>query len=348
LVLSFVLLFACFTLSYSQTCTPRSASRSGVCQNVNTDSCSGQYYRGACPGASNIQCCVPAAGNGVGSSDNGNDDVGGGPVALSPGRGSGGGWGSYTAPSGARSALGNFFSSVSANSVSWGYRGARATFMLPGGAFYYESKLDTDCDGAPSCPSIDSSGQTRTSWSWRGSPIDALKTNYFVLPGNIRSRLGTTRLGLGDIAAVVYNGRLEFAVYADSGPTSKIGEGSVRLAQSLGFNPYGRNGRICCGITSGVVTIVFPGSRGSYSSPYDRDSVRQAGMARLNALMNGGSAAIDGSNNSFDGVSQAAPLSSVIIILSVAAGILCAIAIVIVVVIVVRLNKSRQQAEQRP
>jgi len=329
-----------FSLADSQSCRPRAASGSGVCQNVNTDDCSGQYYRGACPGAANIQCCVSDNGG----SDNTGDSSSGG---LGPSNGGGGtGWGSYRAPSGVSSVLGNLFSSVSATPVSWGYSGGRASFKLPGGAFYYESKLDTDCDGAPSCPSIDPYGQTQTSWSFRGSPVDALRANYFVLPGNIKSRLGSTRLGLGDIAAVVYNGRIEFAVYADNGPTSKIGEGSVKLVQNLGFNPYGRNGKICCGITSGVATIVFPGSRGSYSSPYDSDSVRQAGMAQLNALTRG-SAAIEGSNDEFNGVTQA-PLSPVILVLTVAAAILCVIAIVVVVVIVVKLQRERQLQEQRP
>jgi len=340
LPLVLVFIFASvFHLAASQSCRPAAASGPGVCQNVNTDACSGQYYRGACPGANNIQCCV---GSGSGSSGSSN------PISIDNGNGNGGatGWGSYSAPSGVRSVIGNLFSSVSATSVSWGYSGSRATFMLPGGAFYYESKLDTDCDGAPSCPSIDPYGQTQTSWTWRGSPVDALRANYFVLPGNIKNRLGNTRLALGDIAAVIYNGNIEFAVWADSGPTSKIGEGSVKLVQNLGFNPYGRNGKICCGITSGVVTIVFPGSRGSYSSPYDADSVKQAGMARLNALLQGGSAALDAGNNNYGGVPRTT--LDPITIVAVSASTVTFIAIVIVIVIAFRLNKDRQQQEQRP
>jgi len=71
-------------------------------------------------------------------------------------------------------------------------------------------------------------------------------------------------------------------------------------------------------------------------------------MARLNALMNGGSAAIDGSSSNYNGVAQSAPLTPVLLILSVAAAVLCAIAIVVVVVIVFKLNRNRQQNEQRP
>ena len=31
----------------------------GTCNNINTNSCSGQVYTGACPGPSEIRCCVP-------------------------------------------------------------------------------------------------------------------------------------------------------------------------------------------------------------------------------------------------------------------------------------------------
>jgi len=228
--------------------------------------------------------------------------------------------------------------------TNWGYRGSKATFMLPGGAIYFESKMDTDCDGAPSCPSIDPHGQTKTSYSWRGSPIDALRANYFVLPSNLRSRLSGTRLALGDIAAVVYNGRLEFAIYADNGPNNKLGEGSVQLVQNLGFNPY-KNGRICCGITSGVVVVVLPGSRGSYSSPYDRASVRSAGQQRLNALIGGGGNNAVSESDSQMSNGMSAPVRNMVIIGSVV-GACVLIVVVLVVIAVVRAWKQRNSVER--
>jgi len=232
---------------------------------------------------------------------------------------------------------------VNPTPVNWGYRGSRATFMLPGGAFYIESKMDTDCDGAPSCPSIDPHGQTRTSYSWRGSPIDALRANYFVLPSNLKSRLGSTRLGLGDIAAVIYNGRMEFAIYADNGPTAKIGEGSVKLVQSLGFNPY-KNGKICCGITSGVVVVVLPGSRGSYSSPYDGESVRAAGMSRLNALMGGSAAHVgdDASLNYSNSQSLATPIFNGLVL---AASVVAVVVVLVGVVFLVKSTINNQELD---
>jgi len=171
--------------------------------------------------------------------------------------------------------------------------------------------------------------------------------NYFVLPGNLKSRLGSTRLSLGDVAAVIYNGKMEFAVYADNGPTSKIGEGSVKSVQSLGFNPY-RNGRICCGITSGVTMVVFPGSKGSYSSPYDAQSVRSAGMARLNALM-GGSQALEGDQSTFNNADQSMTSTSVFSGVVIAAVVLAAIVVVVAVVSLVKtLTNTQQRSVEHP
>jgi len=229
-----------------------------------------------------------------------------------------------------------------------GIQGAKATFMLPGGAIYIDSKMDTDCDGAPTCRSIDPHGQTQTSWTWRGSPIDALKTNYFVLPSNLKGKLGSTKLGLGDIAAVMYNGKLEFAVYADNGPNDKIGEGSVKLVQSLGFNPF-KNGKICCGIQSGVVVIVLPGTRGTYSTPYDRASVRQAGMERLNALTGGASRAESDANNAFSNNTPTSFSPSPLVIgVTVSALIVVVVAVVIGIVLLTKHINNTASNEQRP
>ncbi|PYJ80472.1 MAG: hypothetical protein DME69_00520 [Verrucomicrobia bacterium] len=51
-------------------------------------------------------------------------------------------------------------------------------------------------------------------------------------------------------------GRSELAVYADVGPASKIGEGSIALAAALGVPSSPKSG----GVAHGIVYIVFPGS----------------------------------------------------------------------------------------
>jgi hypothetical protein len=162
---------------------------------------------------------------------------------------------------------------------------------VPGGfyttktfALVYQGKMDTDCDGAPSCPSIDKYGQTSTSFSYQGKAIDALKVNYVVLPSDLSRKLGS-KIKLGDIVAVGYQGKVSYAIYADNGPLGKAGEGSVHLTQELGFNPY-CGSQICRGISSGVSYVVFPGSRGRYVSPYDSATIAAAGKALLRQQVN--------------------------------------------------------------
>ncbi|SEF88149.1 chitosanase of glycosyl hydrolase group 75 [Actinacidiphila yanglinensis] len=59
----------------------------------------------------------------------------------------------------------------------------------------------------------------------------------------------------GSVAAVVYNGKVVYAVFADEGPGNIIGEGSYALATALGIDPDPDTGG-----TDGPVTfIVFPG-----------------------------------------------------------------------------------------
>ena len=47
-----------------------------------------------------------------------------------------------------------------------------------------------------------------------------------------------------------------YAIFADTGPKNKIGEGSMALAKALGINSSPRSG----GVDSGIVYILFPGS----------------------------------------------------------------------------------------
>jgi hypothetical protein len=65
---------------------------------------------------------------------------------------------------------------------------------------------------------------------------------------------------------VIYRGKLAFAVFADVGPKTKLGEGSLELLRQLGEERLRPNGKIInAGMgdsTSGdyIITIVFPGS----------------------------------------------------------------------------------------
>ena len=111
-----------------------------------------------------------------------------------------------------------------------------------------------DADGSPRARQIDPTGQTQTSLRYPdGRSVNAETVPYFVLPGGQYKHLG---IKLGDIAAVRYNGKVAFAVFADVGPRHKLGEGSIALAQELGIPASPRTG----GVRSGVEYLVFPGS----------------------------------------------------------------------------------------
>lgn len=119
---------------------------------------------------------------------------------------------------------------------------------------YFRAGMTIDADGSPRARQIDPTGQTQTSLRHPdGRSVNAETVPYFVLPGGQYKHLG---IKLGDIAAVRYNGKVAFAVFADVGPRHKLGEGSIALAQELGIPASPRTG----GVRGGVEYMVFPGS----------------------------------------------------------------------------------------
>lgn len=115
--------------------------------------------------------------------------------------------------------------------------------------------------------------------------VDSLKTPYVALPPSLRARYkdkngfwqgihGGARVG--DICLVVNHrtGLSAFAVFADVGPETTIGEGSLELAKRLGVenaNPI--NGSAPAGT---ITYVVFPGSgRGQGYIPSNREIIEQ-------------------------------------------------------------------------
>lgn len=105
--------------------------------------------------------------------------------------------------------------------------------------------------------------------------VDSTKIPYIVLPGN--PLLKNTNVKLGDFAAVFNgkNGKLSFAIYADIGPRSELGEGSIALSRALDNEPI-VNGKVRRGITKDIIYVVFPGSRKTpWSSKESVDSINK-------------------------------------------------------------------------
>ncbi|MEA5511844.1 glycoside hydrolase family 75 protein [Crocosphaera sp. UHCC 0190] len=160
--------------------------------------------------------------------------------------------------------------------------GLKQILRLPGGQIYIDADMDTDADGSPRARQIDpceGCGNTETSLKYSGISGQAKNVNaevvpYIALPGN-NPRLQDRfyhRMGiqLGDIVAVIYKDRIEYAIFADVGPKNKIGEGSIALKQSLlGREPINTTNLSVqqvisitnSGISKDVIYIVFPNSK---------------------------------------------------------------------------------------
>ena len=124
----------------------------------------------------------------------------------------------------------------------------------------FDSALELDTDGFPG-DSRNPNWQPQTSLRYAaGGSLDANRVPYFVLPLP-RTWPGRFGVALGDYAAVLFKGRVAFAVFGDQGPATKLGEGSLELLRRLGEERLRPNGSvIVAGTNPGVVTLVFPGS----------------------------------------------------------------------------------------
>lgn len=162
---------------------------------------------------------------------------------------------------------------ASANVINEQFAGATIILKLSGGQIYIEADMDIDADGSPRAKEIDpGNGQLETALQFPGGSgqarnVDAEKVPYFVLPGaRPSSQSFFSRMGIkkGDVAAVIFKNKIEYAIFADVGPSNKMGEGSIALAQSLGHNPFkivGGKPIVKFGIPKDVIYLIFPQSR---------------------------------------------------------------------------------------
>jgi hypothetical protein len=174
------------------------------------------------------------------------------------------GTGGFQADPASKKLLGDILTAVnSATAIRQSFAGVAYAATLPGGQLLFQSELQLDTDGWPGGNQGDNTWQPDTLNYTDRTPIHANEVPYFVLPGNWYSKFG---IKLGDLAAVIYKGKLAFAVFADVGPKTKLGEGSLELLRQLGEERLRPNGKV---INAGmgdssrgdyIVTVVFPGS----------------------------------------------------------------------------------------
>ena len=91
--------------------------------------------------------------------------------------------------------------------------------------------------------------------------IDAESIPFFVLPGSHQNGAKVGDVGL------CYNTRTGdncYGIYADTGPSSKIGEASMRMAEALKIDSDPKKGGTESKI---IIYLVFPGSVGTWKPP---------------------------------------------------------------------------------
>ena len=131
-----------------------------------------------------------------------------------------------------------------------------------GSAFFWKADMDIDCDGirTSNCnENTDPWYQDDTAFHQsNGKPLKADSLPYVVVPSS-SSIWNYSSAGIkgGDVVAVIYNNKVEYAVVGDTGPTKIIGKASYTTAQALGIDSNPETG----GTDSGVTYILFKNSQ---------------------------------------------------------------------------------------
>ncbi|MBN9165754.1 MAG: hypothetical protein BGO98_25255 [Myxococcales bacterium 68-20] len=148
-------------------------------------------------------------------------------------------------------------------------------------AVYWQADMDIDCDGkeSPVCSkATDPSFQNQTAMTdSKGGPLDAATVPFVVVPQpSNRWDYRASDLALGTVVAVIYDGKIEYGIIGDTGPTAIIGEASYAMAKSLGINPDPRIG----GIGSGVTYVAFTGKDDAVTKNEDHAEAVTIGKRR--------------------------------------------------------------------
>jgi hypothetical protein len=151
-----------------------------------------------------------------------------------------------------------------------------------GGAVFWTSDMDVDCDGKSTTEcnvNTDCCYQDDTAFHNKSDqPLTASVTPYVVIPQDFKF----TGLNAGTLIAVIYNNQVTWAVWGDTGPTDIIGEASYATAKSLGINPDAKTG----GIGGKVVTyIAFLGKQAVPKDIEDRTEANKLGPQLAQALL---------------------------------------------------------------
>lgn len=126
-----------------------------------------------------------------------------------------------------------------------------AVLRFPDGTVFFDAKMAIDADGSVLSKRAEHPNQPETSFRYPaavnpesatgtrdpyatgpGPSLDAERVPYVVMPlGDFRRETGVS---LGDLAAVVKDGQVHFAIVGDLGPRTHIGEASMKLHMEFG------------------------------------------------------------------------------------------------------------------
>lgn len=152
------------------------------------------------------------------------------------------------------------------------------------GAIFWTADMDIDCDGKTTaqCNAMtDCCYQNDTAFhNLADEPLTASITPYVVIPSDF-TYPGLDRQNGGNVTAVIYRGKLAWAVFGDTGPTDIIGEASYACAEKLGIDPDPKNG----GTGSGVTYVTFVGAGTSPHDIEDQAETASLGEALARALL---------------------------------------------------------------
>ena len=152
------------------------------------------------------------------------------------------------------------------------------------GAVYWTADMDIDCDGVTTTEcnaQTDCCYQNDTAFhNGADQPLTSSTTPYVVIPSDF-SYPGLDTNGGGNVTAVLYQGKLQWAVFGDTGPTDIIGEASYACAEKLGIDPDPKTG----GTGSGVTYITFVGTGTAPSDIENQAETKALGESLAGTLL---------------------------------------------------------------
>ncbi len=104
------------------------------------------------------------------------------------------------------------------------------------GRVWFIADCDIDCDGPNGNPDNDPYWQPETRYRYQGKSIDSYKVPGIVVPPAIIRAVSPIVMGCKARMTYFKTGLTTDAIVYDSGPTHKLGEGSVKAAENVGMN----------------------------------------------------------------------------------------------------------------